>query len=127
MASQGDRSSREIIDYYDSDTDTEPEILKDNELGYINITQAVHSKRLIFKRKHPEHSDCPICYTDMFSKVVAYTPCGHTICRTCVVNQIDRASHQSYKYNCPICRTDLKRNFRSIESYNIHQTYLMGI
>ena len=88
-----------------------------------NITSqfATEHQRLIFKRKYNHHDDCPICMVDMFSKVVGFTPCGHTICRSCLVNQINKASFSNYKYSCPICRTNLRPILRRVELYNKYQ------
>jgi len=124
MATQTDRSMSVVIDYYDSEPETEPEFLKKDELGNINKERAMNSGRLLFKRKYNEHNDCPVCLGDMFSKVVGFTHCGHVICRDCIVNQLEKANHSSYKYNCPMCRTNLRNVMSGIERYNRLQSII---
>jgi len=101
----------------------DPSLVSGNHIIDSNITlkHATDNKRLIFKRKYTNHEDCPICMLDMFSKVVGYTPCGHVICRTCLVKQIDKASFSNYKYSCPICRMNMRPILRRVEQYNKYQ------
>jgi len=105
---------------YDSD---DPSLVSGNHSTDSNITlkYATDNKRLIFKRKYTNHEDCPICMIDMFSKVVGYTPCGHIICRTCLIKQIDKAVFSNIKYSCPICRMDMRPILRRVELYNKYQ------
>lgn len=103
--------------------DCDDTIISGTNIKHNDITTkyATDHQRLIFKRKYNCHDDCPICMVDMFSKVVGFTPCGHTICRSCIINQINKASFSNYKYSCPICRTNLRPILRRVELYNKYQ------
>ena len=63
-----DRSNRKVIDFYESDTDSEPEYNDINDTIIITPQFAIKNQRLVFKRKHPEHNECPICMDDIYSK-----------------------------------------------------------
>ena len=84
----------------------------------IDSKNAILSNRLIFKTKYPEVKDCPVCMINMKGKTVGHTPCGHTFCRDCLVNQIDKSNYPDYKYKCSLCRNDLETFMSSIETYN---------
>ena len=104
---------------FDVNDEPDPGHRTKGELGVIDKNTAIQTQRLIFKRKCPEHNECPICFVDMFSKVVGYTPCGHAMCRDCIVNQIQKSCpFSSYKYNCPMCRNNMDQFMIGIERYN---------
>ena len=102
-SSEKNENCKEFIDWFNFTIDSENAIL---------------SNRLFFKIKYPKVKDCPICMINMKGKTVVHTPCGHTFCRGCLVNQIDKSNYPNYKYKCSLCRNDLETFISSIETYN---------
>ena len=111
-----------------SDIETEAEIETEDAETEAEAAQlicsenAVESKRLLFKRRYSENKECPVCIVNMKGNVVGHTPCGHTVCRDCLLNQINKSTYFSYMYKCPLCRFDLKSFLEPIQKYNYRES-----
>ena len=116
-----DSNSHSSTQESDTDTDTEVEAEAQLESQLICSENAVESKRLLFKRKYSEDKECPVCMVSMKGNVVGHSPCGHTVCRDCLLNQINKSTYISYMYKCPICRYDLKLFLEPILQYNFRE------
>jgi len=49
--------------------------------------------------------DCSICYEcyDSFMRIPLILKCGHTFCKICIDNLIEKRRSQ-FKFYCPTCR-----------------------
>ena len=91
------------------------------EVQLISSENAVVSNRLLFERKYSVDKDCPVCMVNMKGNVVGHSPCGHTVCRDCLLNQINKSNYYNYMYKCPLCRYDLKTFLEPIQKYNYRE------
>ena len=98
-----------------------------NQLDGIDTKNDNVNGRLIFKTRYSENMDCSVCMVNMKGRTVGHTPCGHTVCRDCLINQINKSNYYNYKYKCPICRCNLETFLGSIEKYNRIETLKMLI
>lgn len=101
-------------------SDMEAEV--EDEFQLISSENAMVSNRLLFERKYSVDKDCPVCMVNMKGNVVGHSPCGHTVCRDCLLNQINKSTYFSYMYKCPLCRYDLKSFLEPIQQYNYRES-----
>lgn len=67
-----------------------------------------------------EDVECPIC-TQLFFKPVT-CPCGHTLCRRCLLKVLDRPGPQ-----CPMCRACFHTGLRDIPVSKVLENVLLRL
>ena len=60
-------------------------------------------QRVVEDRLKAKDDDCPVCMDEI--PVVKLDTCGHCFCKTC----IDRIFAETFKIDCPLCRSEMNR------------------
>ncbi|KAH3765169.1 hypothetical protein Pelo_3001 [Pelomyxa schiedti] len=56
-------------------------------------------------------SECPVCLGPMGNNVIAFSPCGHTVCKQCC-DLITASSPTPKSQTCPTCRTKITQTLQ---------------
>lgn len=74
-------------------------------------------ERLTLKSRFPNDEDCVLCLQSMRGALVIRLPCGHHYHEKCHARLRDAAA--SYRYRCPSCRSDVKKQIQRLKMYEL--------
>lgn len=74
-------------------------------------------ERLTMKARFPDDEDCALCLQSMKGNLVIRLPCGHHYHEKCHARL--RCEAASYRYRCPSCRSDVKKQIQRLKVYEL--------
>ena len=74
-------------------------------------------ERLTLKTRFPSDEDCALCLQSMKGTLVMRMPCGHHYHERCHARLREAAG--SYRYRCPTCRHDVKKQVQRMKVYDL--------
>lgn len=74
-------------------------------------------ERLTLKARFPDDEDCALCLQSMKGSLVIRLPCGHRYHEKCHARL--RGEAASYRYRCPCCRSDIKKQMQRLKVYEL--------
>ena len=83
----------------------EKELETINEMGFINIFQALkdEAETIYFKNKEEVNIECPVCLSTEHKVYKNFYNCSHAVCHQCFIQWIPK---KTCIRNCPLCRAD---------------------